>query len=252
MRLATFNVLHGRSPADGRVDLDRFCSAVRALDADVLALQEVDRAQPRSGGADLTAAAADAGGYVEHRFVPAMSGLPGEWRPARTDAVGAGPGYGLALLSRLPVRSWDAVRLPALTVPAPVVFRHSGRLQWVRDEPRLAVVARLVVGAQALTVATTHLSFLRGWNLVQLARLRRSLAGEQRLVLVGDLNTGPRSAGWVTGLRPLASAPTFPAHGPLRQLDHVLAADGVVGRDARVWGLPLSDHRALSVEVTAA
>ncbi len=32
MRLATFNVLHGRAPADGRVDLDRFAAAVRALD----------------------------------------------------------------------------------------------------------------------------------------------------------------------------------------------------------------------------
>ncbi len=62
VRLATFNVLHGRSPRDGRVDLDRFASVVRALDADVLALQEVDRDQPRSHGADLTAVAAEAMG----------------------------------------------------------------------------------------------------------------------------------------------------------------------------------------------
>jgi endonuclease/exonuclease/phosphatase family metal-dependent hydrolase len=43
MRLATSNILHGRSPADGLVDLTRLADAVRTLDADVLALHEVDR-----------------------------------------------------------------------------------------------------------------------------------------------------------------------------------------------------------------
>ena len=57
MRLATFNILHGRSPSDDRVDLDRFVAAVKSLDADVLALQEVDRYQARSAEADLTASA---------------------------------------------------------------------------------------------------------------------------------------------------------------------------------------------------
>ena len=45
MRLATFNLLHGRSLTDGLVDSDRLAAAVAALDADVLALQEVDRDQ---------------------------------------------------------------------------------------------------------------------------------------------------------------------------------------------------------------
>ena len=34
MRLATFNILHGRSPVDDRVDLDRFVDAVKALGLD--------------------------------------------------------------------------------------------------------------------------------------------------------------------------------------------------------------------------
>ncbi|HRI97143.1 MAG TPA: endonuclease/exonuclease/phosphatase family protein [Nocardioides sp.] len=60
MRVATFNILHGRSPADGVVDLERFAAAIASLDSDVLALQEVDRNQPRSQHADLTAVAAEA------------------------------------------------------------------------------------------------------------------------------------------------------------------------------------------------
>ena len=48
MRVATFNILHGRNPADDVVDVATFARPSRGLDADVLALQEVDRNQPRS------------------------------------------------------------------------------------------------------------------------------------------------------------------------------------------------------------
>ena len=77
MRIATFNILHGRSLDDGRVDVDRLAAAVKSLDADVLGLQEVDRDQPRSLGADLTAVAAEAMGAPEHQFVAALAGTPG-------------------------------------------------------------------------------------------------------------------------------------------------------------------------------
>ena len=70
MRVATFNILHGRDPADDVVDVATFGSAIAGLDADVLALQEVDRNQPRSHMADLTAVAAEAMGAVEHGSSP--------------------------------------------------------------------------------------------------------------------------------------------------------------------------------------
>ena len=37
MRVATFNILHGRNPADDVVDVATFAQAVADLDADVLA-----------------------------------------------------------------------------------------------------------------------------------------------------------------------------------------------------------------------
>src|SRR4051812_25868552 len=101
MRLATFNILHGRSMSDDRVDVDRLAAAVATLDADVLALQEVDRDQPRSHLADLTAVAAEAMGAVSHRFVAALSGTPGAtWMAATEDDVPGTASYGVALLSR--------------------------------------------------------------------------------------------------------------------------------------------------------
>ena len=44
--MATFNLLSGRSPG-AAFDVGLFTGAVRALDADLLALQEVDRDQER-------------------------------------------------------------------------------------------------------------------------------------------------------------------------------------------------------------
>src|SRR3954463_13704111 len=124
VRIATFNILHGRSLEDGRVDVDRLADAIKRLDADVLGLQEVDRDQPRSFGADLTAVAGEAMGAVDSQFVSALSGTPGgTWMAATGEEQPGSASYGIALLSRLPVVSWRVVRLPALPSRVPVWFR---------------------------------------------------------------------------------------------------------------------------------
>lgn len=250
MRIATFNVLHGRSLDDGRVDVDRFASAVTSLDADVLALQEVDRDQPRSSGEDLTAVAAAAMGAVGHRFVPALAGTPGgTWTAATDDERPGSAAYGIALLSRHPVLSWRAIRLPAARARIPLPVPGSRFPVLVRDEPRVALAALIDGPFGPVTVCTTHLSFVPGWNRRQLREVLRSLAGvDGPLVLAGDLNMPPRAAGRVSGLRSVATAPTFPAHAPRRQLDHVLVRGGLTATGpAETPRLPLSDHRPLVV-----
>jgi endonuclease/exonuclease/phosphatase family metal-dependent hydrolase len=252
VRIATFNILHGRSLSDDQVDPARFSESVRALDADVLCLQEVDRNQPRSQHSDLTAAAADAMGAGEHRFVAALSGTPGStWLAATGDEQPDAAAYGVALLSRYPVTGWQVLRLPPVPAPAPVRFPGRWLPEWVRDEPRVAVVAEVSSPQGALRVATTHLSFIRWWNLRQLRLLMRSLReGGSPLVLTGDLNMDARRASDLTGLRPLATGLTFPADRPAEQLDHILTDDpGLVAHHDEVLRLPVSDHRALVVEI---
>ncbi len=221
VRLATFNILHGRSLTDGQVDAARLRAAVAALDADVLGIQEVDRLQERTQHLDLTAEAATAMGAVDHRFAAALTGLPGgDWRPATQDLPEL-PSYGVGLASRLPVRAWHVLRLPATPLWVPLPVPGTRRLVWLRDEPRVAVAAEL----DGLTVATTHLSFVAGWNVVQLRRVRRwlsALPGPH--VLMGDLNLPRPVAVAATGWTPLVSVKTFPAHAPRVQLDHVLAS----------------------------
>jgi endonuclease/exonuclease/phosphatase family metal-dependent hydrolase len=251
MRVATFNILHGRSPGDGRVDLDRLREAVASLDADVLALQEVDRGQERSGGGDLTAIAAEAVGAVDHRFVPAMVGSPDCWRPAGETAAPEVPAYGIALLSRHPVRAWTCMRLPTLPVRAPMWFAGEPRPTLVSEEPRVALAAVVDGPTGPVTVACTHLSFVPWWNGHQLRTLARSLRSRAvgPSLLVGDLNMGPARARRATGMTSLVSAETFPAEDPRQQIDHVLADPPCSVLAAGARRLQLSDHRALVVDL---
>ncbi len=253
MRMATFNILHGRSVHDGAVELGRLEESVRQLDADVLALQEVDCDQPRSAMADLTALAADAMGAVTHRFVAAIAGTPGAtWMAATGREQPGTAAYGIALLSRFPVRSWQVLRLPRIPVTFPMYLREPNKVLLVHEEPRAAVVARLDTPLGAMTVANTHLTFVPGWNRVQMRHLVRDLRGfAGPRVLMGDLNMTPSRTGRWSGLRSLGAAPTFPSGEPTRQLDHILTDDPALrADDVAAPELPISDHRALVVDVT--
>jgi endonuclease/exonuclease/phosphatase family metal-dependent hydrolase len=136
-------------------------------------------------------------------------------------------------------------------VRVPVRFGGRWRPEWVRDEPRVAVVAELSTPVGTLRVATTHLSFIRWWNFRQLRLLMRSLRdGPAPLVLTGDLNMDARRASDLTGLRPLATGLTFPADDPAEQLDHILTDDPELAADHdEVVQLPVSDHRALVADI---
>jgi endonuclease/exonuclease/phosphatase family metal-dependent hydrolase len=283
VRLATFNVLHGRSLDDGAVERERFRSVIADLKADVLGLQEVDRGQARSGHLDLTALAAEASGAVAHRFAPALIGTPGEtYRRLAHDEDGVDePSFGVSLISRWPVRSWHVTRLTGAPLRSPMlapkagkpeaehpglaaaatseatVVRRRGRFVWLRDEPRVMLAAVIDGPDGPFTVATTHLSFVPAWNAGQLRLAVRAL---RRLpaprLLLGDLNMPARAAALVSGWRPLARLPTFPAWEPRVQLDHVLL-DRRGGARWRGEGaaetprVPFSDHRPLIVETSA-
>ncbi|MBM9468894.1 endonuclease/exonuclease/phosphatase family protein [Nakamurella leprariae] len=252
MRVATFNIASGRG-ADGVFDLDRFAAVIAGLDADVLALQEVDRDQPRSGGADLTAWAASAMGAVAQVFAPTLFGTPGDRWTAAGGTNRAGPAYGCALLSRVPLRDLEILRIPAAPVAVPLWAPGVGRVV-LREEPRVAIVARAELRAGApVTVAATHLPFVPGWKHWQLARLARELQSRpDPLLLLGDLNV-QAAATRLTGYRALARAPTFPAARPRLQLDHVLLR-GPLDALGRVTAtaapaVTVSDHRPLLVDV---
>jgi endonuclease/exonuclease/phosphatase family metal-dependent hydrolase len=259
LRLASVNLFSGRVLGDGRIDTAGAARAVAALDADVLALQEVDHCQPRSGNADQAAIVAAAAGAAHHRFVPLVAGTPGVpgWSAADPAAPPPpGPGYGIALACRRPVARWHVLSLrPAPgRWPIPLPSRPS-RVLWLRDEPRAAIAA--VLGQERLVVACTHLSFVPGVNAWQLRQVRGWLAAlaadaGAAAVLLGDLNLPGRIPARLTGWSPLVNGPTYPAPAPRLQIDHILA-DGLLAAGAlcrgQVVALPFSDHRAIVADI---
>jgi len=250
LRVATWNIFSGRARGGGPVDLDLTLGTLRGLDADVVALQEVDRDQERSDRRDQARVLADALG-MRWRFAPTLFGPAGwdpvtrtpTWRPAEAGVADpGGAAYGIALLSRRPLGRVETVALP----------RAPG------DEPRVALVAEVLTAARPVTFAATHLSFVPGPNVGQLRHLQDRLADRAPpRLLAGDLNLwlplvrAASRRGW----RPLARGGTFPNRPPgmlgqTVQLDHVLASGGGLRpRRSRIHAGAASDHRAVVVEV---
>ncbi|GAA2617942.1 endonuclease/exonuclease/phosphatase family protein [Dactylosporangium fulvum] len=256
MRLGTFNLMHGRSLDDGLVDAGRVRAAIEGLGADVLGLQEVDRGQQRSGHADLARIAAEAMGAADMLFVPAVVGTPGAgFRVATDDDLhGADPHYGIALVSRFPVSDWRITRLPPAPLRAPILIPGpKARMMLVDDEPRVLIAAVVETPVGRVTIATTHLSFVPGWNVRQLRLVVRAL---RRMpaprLLLADLNLPGGLPRLLSGWYRLAGRPTYPSPAPRVQFDHVLADRRGFERLPRVVdvaspNVPVSDHRPLLV-----
>jgi len=275
LRIATFNLLHGRSVADGSTDVGRLRAAARTLDADIIGLQEVDLGLARSGNVDQPAVVADALGAAHVRFVPTLYGAPdgsfrgdhavsgsypqarwghSDWTPVvDSDEPPADRGlYGIALVSRYPLREVRLRRFRPAPFGLPLLVPGRRVLARVPDEPRVALAAIVDTPYGPITVVTTHLSFMPGWNLRQLrsiVRWVRDLPSPR--VLVGDLNMPGALARPVSGWTQLARLPTYPAARPSVQFDHILGSgigpSSVTG--AVALRLPISDHRALTVDV---
>lgn len=257
LTLATANLLHGMTLRNGSArDTGLLRSAGAGLGADILALQEVDLDQPRSGGTDQAELVGEGAGLAHRVFRATVDGTPGErWTPAArdTDPAPGTPRYGIALLSRWPMADVRHLDLGWARAGIPMILPN-GRPTLVGDEPRAAIAARVDTPLGPLTVACAHLSFVPGWNVVQLLRLVRwldDLPGPR--VLLGDLNMPALLARTARGWRPLASAATYPSPRPRLQFDHVLASGDLPGSvtGTRVHRMPVSDHCALTVTLAA-
>jgi endonuclease/exonuclease/phosphatase family metal-dependent hydrolase len=254
VRLATWNLLHGLSIRDGSADPDRLAAAAAGLgEVDVVALQEVDRGQLRSGEVDQTAVVAEAVGAVAWHFEPALFGEPGAG-PVRFHAGGrdpGGPAYGIGLVSRWPVSSWRVRRFPAAPVSLPLLVPGSG-LAKIDDEPRIAISATVELPSGPVRVVATHLSFVPGWNLAQLRTLLGDLDREPHpVLLLGDLNLPHAVVRRFRRWTPAGPAATYPSWRPRIQFDHVLLRrrDRWDLGSARAVPGELSDHRPLLVDL---
>lgn len=203
LTLVTFNIWHNQGDWAARQPL--LLEAIRSVDPDVIALQEVleDAAVNLPNQAATIAAAL--GGYEMH-FVS-------------TDAEGAPRRYGNAILSRLPVLAHDSRKLEPL------------------DDYRTAIRARVDVGGRAVDVVNTHLAWQADAQALRARQLADLMGWLPRdgtpLIVTGDFNAVQEDTGlavltdarFVSAL-PRGSVDTTlnPAKNhPNRVIDHIFA-----------------------------
>lgn len=237
LKLATFNIWHNQGDWAARQPL--LIEALRAADADVIALQEVLE-DANVGLPNQARTLADALGGYEMHFVS-------------TDPEGAPRRYGNAILSRLPVLAHDSRKLEPL------------------DDYRTALRIRVEVGGKLIDIVDTHLAWQEDAQAVR-ARQIGDLLGwlphdGTPLIVMGDFNAVQEDAGLnvLTGQRFFSALPRGavtttlnPAKGhPNRVIDHIFveAAHFAPGSwsllgDAPTGGEYPSDHFGVAATVT--
>lgn len=220
MRVATWNIQHGRPNPDGAPTLGPVVDGLRRLDADVVAVQELDSARRRSGGVDQPQALAEAL-EMEVRFAPTV----------RRDGE-----YGVGLLVRGRILDARTVALGGTR------------------EPRVLLCGEVEVDGHRWTIGSTHLSRRRAMATRQLLLAVDALAQlPPPRVLLGDLNLLPGEVlPWSTaeGYQLLDGPPTHSTRrrAPTRRIDHVLVSGARVTA-AAVHRYAVSDHCAVQADL---
>ncbi|MFG1621001.1 glycoside hydrolase family 3 N-terminal domain-containing protein [Kribbella sp. NPDC049227] len=250
LTVASYNI-HAGAGEDNVFDLDRTARALKALNADVIGLQEVDvhwdaRSEWRDTIAEL---AATLGMYAG--FAPIYDlDPPTPGQPRRQ--------YGVGVLSRFPLVRTENHPITRLSTqdPNPVPAPASGFLE-----------AEIDVRGRRVHVYCTHLDY-RADPSVREAQVRdttKILAGDRRKdlqILTGDFNaeaTAPELAGlwtrvtdsWTATGTTSGGPNTYPAVDPVKRIDFVTVGTGLhVLRVAVPPEQAASDHRPVVADLS--
>lgn len=194
MRVVSWNV-HRCIGTDKEYRPDRIVEVLMKLNADVIALQEVDSSLRADDEQDQLS-------YIASRL-----GMCAEMGPTLSLDYGA---YGNAVLSR-----W------------PILEREEHDLSYRKFEPRGAICVRLECPAGALRVVNTHLGLKYWERAFQIDRVLSELVwvDDSLTVLLGDFNEWFPYSGNALRLRRAFQRsprmPTFPAPWPQFALDRI-------------------------------
>jgi endonuclease/exonuclease/phosphatase family metal-dependent hydrolase len=240
VRILVYNI-HAGKDAGGTDNLERVAQLLRHSGADIALLQEVDKGTRRSGGVDQPAVLARLTGF-HVAFGKTLDYQGGE--------------YGIAIVSRWPIRAETLIALPV----SPPQERAGGSY-----EPRGA--QRVVIASPFgdVVAINTHLDASSGdnWRRQEvhtvLAIADSARARPARLLVGGDFNSTPESAVQDTinssALRDAwrlcgrGDGFTYPAKAGVKRIDYLYIEPTMRCVSAEVLESAASDHRPLLVHV---
>ncbi len=193
-------------------------------DYDIVALQEVDCGSLRSGFLN------------QAKYLATHAGFP-FWNHQSNRKVGVLAHAGNGLLSRIPPSLVEEHRLPG-AIPG-----------------RGALIVRYGDGPQALWLVVLHLALGRRARSQQLRYVASLVRDYPHTVVMGDLNTSPRSRElqeFCERARLIIPDPpilTFPSWNPQRAIDHILVSPNMAVSELSALPATFSDHRPLSMTV---
>ena len=273
MRVISWNLLHGQKipPTNSQDWQAEVVSAAKKvadeLQPNFIALQEVDYFQSRSNLTNQTKLVAQSMQLKYWAYLPTLIGTPGEkWRSVKDlensiiteSSLDKNPkaSYGIALATNWPIKKLHVKKLGRSIIGMPLLIpKDNGkgvRFIYVKDEPRVALIAELENG---YTIATTHLSFVPGVNIFQLNKLSSYLKKLPGLVLLtGDLNLLANLPSKLSGFKSLISQATYPSWKPKIQFDYIMlrkskleSVSSIKPIKSTVTGI--SDHTPIGVEI---
>lgn len=200
LTVLSYNIHHANPPSKpGFIDLDAIAKVIQESEADIIGLQEVDVMTNRNGQVHQAKALADKLGMYYH-FFRAIDHDGGE--------------YGLAILSKLPIKNPQTFRLP----------------QVAKAEERILAMLQVQVGNTWIYFANTHLDASRTYEnrVVQMQEILKITEKlDAPIVLCGDLNATPDSEPISLLDRAFTRtciedcAPTIPQINPRRTIDFI-------------------------------
>jgi len=219
LKVLTYNIQQGYG-ADSQLAADRQLALMRAVDADIIGLQESDTNRIAGGNADLVRYYADSLDMYSYYGPTTVAGT-----------------FGIALLSKVPIE-------------APRTF-----YMYSEGEQTATIEAQVTVGGQTYHVFVTHLG--NGGPIVQQVAILEVVAGLENVVLVGDFNFRPETDQYAltTALLDDAWLRRWPdgvddeGYQPPKRIDHVFISPSLQVDDVRYIDDPASDHPAVTAIV---
>jgi endonuclease/exonuclease/phosphatase family metal-dependent hydrolase len=236
MKIMTYNIQHGANCLfSGEINLDGVVEVLKKYEPVIVGLNEVRGEGPRKDYTAQTEYIAEKAGYPYFFYGPAIM------------VDGKNP-YGNAILSKYPIVSAEAIKIPDAQK---AVFG-------TEYESRNIVKAKIDLGGKIITVLATHFGLYPDEIINAIYTAVENFEGE-KCIIMGDFNLTPDSP-FITAFEfadkfvDTANVTeellyTYPSHKPDRKIDYMFVSRDIAVKSVTVPQTTQSDHTPYLAEL---